>query len=139
VRILVDTNVFLEVLLQREKAAEAQALFSRVHEHDFLVSDYTLHSIGTYLFRRKAHETLARFIADMVLNASVQVIALAPEDLSGVVAAARRFGLDFDDAYQYATAEKNGLTLVSFDTDFDRTDRGRMTPGEAIQRGSSRG
>jgi len=39
-----------------------------------------------------------------------------------------RFKLDFDDAYQYCSAEKYHLTLVSFDGDFDRTDRGRMTP-----------
>lgn len=38
--------------------------------------------------------------------------------------------LDFDDAYQYVAAEKYTLTLISFDTDFDRTERGKKTPGE---------
>lgn len=38
--------------------------------------------------------------------------------------------LDFDDAYQYVAAEKYTLTLVSFDADFDRTERGKKTPGE---------
>jgi predicted nucleic acid-binding protein len=36
-------------------------------------------------------------------------------------------GLDFDDAYQYVAAEKHSMALVSFDADFDRTDRGRRT------------
>jgi hypothetical protein len=36
--------------------------------------------------------------------------------------------LDFDDAYQYTAAEKHNLILLSFDTDFDRTSRGRKTP-----------
>ena len=40
----------------------------------------------------------------------------------------RRFGLGFDDAYQYVAAERCGLTIVSFDRDFDRTERGRKTP-----------
>ena len=31
-----------------------------------------------------------------------------------------RFKLDYDDAYQYALAEKDNLILVSFDSDFDR-------------------
>jgi len=44
----------------------------------------------------------------------------------------QRFHLDFDDAYQYVAAEKYDLTLVSFDADFDRTPRGRRTPGEMI-------
>jgi len=30
-------------------------------------------------------------------------------------------------------AEKHDLTLVSFDTDFDRTERGRKTPAEALE------
>ncbi|GAI81133.1 unnamed protein product [marine sediment metagenome] len=43
---------------------------------------------------------------------------------------AKRYSLDFDDAYQYVVAEKNGLTIISFDADFDRTEKGRKTPGE---------
>ncbi|MDI6810798.1 MAG: PIN domain-containing protein [archaeon] len=46
---------------------------------------------------------------------------------------ANRFHLDFDDAYQYTVAEKHDLQIVSFDTDFDRTERGRKTPDEVVQ------
>lgn len=49
---------------------------------------------------------------------------------------AQRWHLDFDDAYQYATALKFDLTIVSFDTDFDRTDRGRKTPGDILLAGN---
>ncbi len=52
--------------------------------------------------------------------------------MPAIVQATHQFGLDFDDAYQYVVAEKYGLTLVSFDADFDRTPRGRRTPGEMI-------
>lgn len=45
---------------------------------------------------------------------------------------AQRFNLDFDDAYQYVAAEKYDLTLVSFDSDFDQTERGRRTPAEVL-------
>lgn len=37
------------------------------------------------------------------------------------------------DAYQYTAAEKYGLTLVSLDGDFDRTERGRKTPAEVLE------
>ena len=40
--------------------------------------------------------------------------------------------LDFDDAYQYALAEKHDLIIVSFDSDFDKTKRGRKSPAEVI-------
>ncbi len=51
-----------------------------------------------------------------------------------IVDASHKFNLDFDDAYQYAAAEKYNLIIVSFDGDFDRTERGRRTPPEVLQR-----
>jgi hypothetical protein len=39
-----------------------------------------------------------------------------------------QFLVDTNIAYQYTAAEKYNLTLLSFDTDFDRTARGRKTP-----------
>lgn len=36
----------------------------------------------------------------------------------------KQFNLDFDDAYQYVAAQKTNLSLISFDTDFDHTERG---------------
>jgi len=44
----------------------------------------------------------------------------------------RKFGLDFDDAYQYVAAERHDLLIVSFDSDFDRTERRRKTPADLI-------
>jgi predicted nucleic acid-binding protein len=61
-RLLLDTNVFLEILLEQQQASKARFLLSRS-----------------------------------------------------------------DDAYQYVAAEKYNLTLVSLDSDFDRTERGRQT------------
>jgi predicted nucleic acid-binding protein len=36
------------------------------------------------------------------------------------------------DAYQYIAAEQYDAPLVSFDADFDRTERGRLTPAAAL-------
>ena len=43
-----------------------------------------------------------------------------------------KFKLDFDDAYQYVAADKYDLIIVSFDTDFDTTEKGRKTPKEIL-------
>lgn len=43
-----------------------------------------------------------------------------------------RFNLDFDDACQYVAAELFNAVVVSFDGDFDRTDRGRQTPADIL-------
>jgi hypothetical protein len=62
----------------------------------------------------------------------VQLLHLFPEDMGMVIDAASRFRLDFDDAYQYGVATKYALQIVSFDADFDRTERGRKSPGELV-------
>ena len=61
------------------------------------------------------------------------MLGLSVEDLDVVVKDAHRFSLNFDDAYQYVTATKHNLTLISFDADFDRTERGRQTPQAVLQ------
>lgn len=129
-RLLIDTNIFLEVILGQEKAEAARDLLSRTEAHEFFISDYSLHSIGLLLFRRERHEVFRQFLTDMMFNVGGQVITLAAGEMEAVITVAQKFALDFDDAYQYVAAERYGLTLVSFDTDFDRTEKGRKTPDQ---------
>jgi predicted nucleic acid-binding protein len=132
VRLLIDTNIVLEVILEQAKAEEARALLVKTEEHEFFISDYALHSIGLLLFRQKQHHVFQEFVDDMMFQAGMVVASLSVEDMVSVIEAAQRFDLDFDDAYQYAVAERYGLTVVSFDADFDRTERGRKTAGEVL-------
>ena len=132
-KLLLDTNIFLEVILDQERANEARTLLSEVEGHEFFISDYSLHSIGLLLFRRGKHEVFRQFLKDMILGVGVAVIALSAQEMESLIEAAQRFGLDFDDAYQYAVAERHGLTIVSFDSDFDRTERGRKTPKDLLE------
>ena len=132
-RLLLDTNIFLEVILDQERAKEARALLSKVEGHEFFISDYSLHSIGLLLFRRGQHEVFRQFLEDMILGVGVAVIGLSAQEMKGIIQVARRFGLDFDDAYQYVVAERYGLTIVSFDSDFDPTERGRKMPKDVLE------
>lgn len=119
-RLLIDTNIFLEIILGQQRADEATALLAKTAEHEFFLSDYSLHSIGLLLLRRKQHDVFQRFLRDLTVNATVMLAALSISDMPAVIDAASRYNLDFDDAYQYSIAEKFGLTLISFDSDFDR-------------------
>ena len=132
-KLLLDTNIFLEVILDQERANEARTLLSEVEGHEFFISDYSLHSIGLLLFRRGKHEVFRQFLEDMVLGVGVAVITLSAQEMERLIEAGQRFGLDFDDAYQYAIAERYGLTIVSFDSDFDRTERGRKVPKDLLE------
>ncbi len=128
-RLLIDTNIFFELILKQEKAEEAKNILSKTQEHELFISDYSLHSIGLLLFRRKQHNVFRQFVIDMISNAGETIISLSDSDMVTVINAAQSFSLDFDDAYQYVAAEKYNLTIISFDSDFDRTEKGRKTPG----------
>ncbi|WP_438318825.1 hypothetical protein ACP6EK_01770 [Candidatus Caldatribacterium sp. SIUC1] len=68
-----------------------------------------------------------------MLNAGMRLLHLLPEDMRMVIDAASCLKLDFGDAYQYGVATKYTLQLVSFDANFDRTERGRKSPGELVR------
>ena len=127
-KLLVDTNIFLEVLLEQARADEARKFLANTDAHDFFISDFSLHSIGVILLRRKKANTFRKFLADMIAGAGTMVALLNADEVETVADHAATFNLDFDDAYQYAVAEKHDLTIVSFDSDFDGTTRGRREP-----------
>lgn len=121
-RFLIDTNIFLEVLLNQERSEEAQSFLQKSDVYELFMSDFSLHSIALILLRRKAFDLLDRFLADTVLAGSVCVLSVSPGNPGDVVTAARQHGLDFDDAYQYVLAEHKDLPIISFDSDFDNTE-----------------
>ncbi len=129
---LADSNVFDEILLNQSRAAEARAFVAAEAGKTLHLSNFALHSIGVVLRRHKRLQAFAQFLDDLILSGSVKILSLHPSELLLVVDASTQFGLDFDDAYQYVVAEKYDLTIVSFDAHFDRTARGRKTPGQLL-------
>lgn len=134
-KLLIDTSIFLEVILNQQRAEEAKALLSEITAHDMFMTDFSLHSIGILLFRHRQHEIFQKFCSDMIRNSGVKVLSVPVEDMGKIANSARNFHLDFDDAYQYVTAESHNLTIVSFDADFNRTKRGYKTPMEVLEDG----
>lgn len=130
---LIDTNVWLEVLLDQEKSEEAKRFLKIIPSQKLFITDFSLHSIAIILVRLKEAKVLEKFIQDLFINGDVFLIGLPPEDIYDVISVIQKFNLDFDDAYQYIAAEKYGLTIVSFDSDFDKTHRGRKTPKELLK------
>jgi predicted nucleic acid-binding protein len=132
VRFLLDTSIFLEILLAQARSEEARELMENTEEHIFFTTDFAVHSIGCKLFERRQHDQFLAFLNETVINGAVDTLSLGLDDMGRLAEASRMFALDFDDAYQYAAAEENGLTIVSFDSDFDRTERGRKTPADLL-------
>jgi predicted nucleic acid-binding protein len=129
---LVDTNVWLERLLDQKESEAVGRFLDHIPSEQLAITDFAFHSIGVILSRLNHPEALLHFIQDAFVDGAVVLIRLDPEDMQSLLHVLERFELDFDDAYQYAAAEKHNLTIVSLDRDFDRTERGRKTPAEIL-------
>lgn len=128
-----DTNLLLEILL----AQEVKEFLLRARRDQLFLSDFSLYSIGTQAVRRGVPEAFVKMVDDLILQGAVCIAQLPSSDMQRLVQVAQQFGLDFDDAYQYVLASQRNFHIVSFDADFDRTDRGRKTP-LAILKGMTR-
>jgi len=127
---LVDTNIWLERLLDQARANEVGSFLDHIPSEQIFITDFSFHSIGIVMSRLNQKEALLRFIRDAFSDGAVALVHLDPTDTQQLVRIMDEFKLDFDDAYQYMAAEKYNLIIVSFDGDFDRTTRGRRTPSE---------
>ncbi|KON27029.1 twitching motility protein PilT [miscellaneous Crenarchaeota group archaeon SMTZ-80] len=130
---LIDTSIILELLLDQEKADEVERFLRVTPSEKLYLSEFALYSLGVVLLRRKMHDIFLRSVNDLLLNGGIQLIRLGFKDMQDIVHVSGRFNLDFDDAYQYIAAEKYSLTIVSFDSDFDRTERGGKTPEQVLR------
>ncbi len=130
VRYLVDTNVWLERLLDQEKSATASEFLKSTPTDSLFVSDFSIHSIGVILSRLKKYEILKKFINDLFLNGQIELLTLDPIDLLDVIENIKKHKLDFDDSYQFSIAQKFNLTIVTFDKDFNVKGIKKSTPEE---------
>jgi predicted nucleic acid-binding protein len=95
---LVDTNIFLEILLIQEKQ-KACKKFLEANVGSLHISDFSLHSIGVILFKE---EIFTKFLKDIIPNLEITTLPkMSYEDLAEIK---KKIGLDFDDAYQYQVA-----------------------------------
>ena len=128
---LADTNIFLEALLEQDKKDDVQSFLRTIDLSTLYITDLSLHSIGIILYRLKNFALFNSFVEDIIVD-GIGILSLPPEDLKMLDVTADKFNLDFDDAYQYAVAAKYEMQLISFDTDFDRTERKRKEPIEVL-------
>ena len=129
---LVDTNVWLERLLDQEKSEEVGRFFSQVPSDHLFMTDFSFHSIGIAMQKLDRLDGFLKFVNDVFVKGAVTLLKVEPENSEEIVRIIRKFDLDFDDAYQYVAASAHDLNLLSFDSDFDRTERKRKTPSELL-------
>jgi predicted nucleic acid-binding protein len=130
---LVDTNIWLEVLLEQERKVESYSFLKNTESSLLYITDFSLYSIGIILIRLEKSDVLEKFVSDAIIESGINVIRLKPEDMKQIIKIGKEFSLDFDDSYQYAAAEQFGLSIVSLDSDFDKTEKGRTALIELLE------
>ena len=130
---LLDTNIWLERLLGQRQAEVVAELLDTLSPSDICMTDFTLHSIGVICNRLKQRDVFVKFVDDVLIDSNVLLVSIPANKMKRVVEIMDRFGLDFDDAYQYVAAELEKATIVSFDKDFDKTEQKRLTPMQVLK------
>lgn len=80
-KLLVDTNVFLEILLSDSRSDEAREFLENSNRHELFVSDFALHSIGLLLLRRSLPEVFVQFLEDTIDAIGVKMVSLTEQEL----------------------------------------------------------
>jgi len=102
---LVDTNIWLERLLDQERSNDVEKLFNETPSDELCISDFSLHSIGVIMNRFKKGDDFVEFIDDLFSVNQVNIVSLSPIELKDIVEVIKYQKLDFDDAYQFKSAK----------------------------------
>jgi len=128
VKYLLDANVWLEAIAAGAHAQDCRS--AQAPAGSLATTDFSLHT--TAIILTPANPSQFRVLLDDLIDLRVFTLHLAPADLYTVLDRMAAYSLDFDDGFQYVAAERDDLRIVSFDSDFDRTPRGRLTPAQAL-------
>lgn len=112
---LVDTNIFLEILLQQKRSQDCKD-FLHNNTGELNLTDFSIHSIGVILFRENEDNLFSKFLTDTLPK--VHLISLPKSQYKEVIQNRKKLKLDFDDAYQYSVCKHYGFKLTTMDQDF---------------------
>ncbi len=118
---LVDTNVWLERLLNQDKSDQVGRFLNDVSPRDLFITHFAFHSICVILTRLARTEVLLDFVQDVFVEGTVNVVSIKPSDTRALLEAIGAYKLDFDDSYQYVAADParyrsrfcNGRPIIS--------------------------
>ncbi len=133
---LIDTNIFLEMLLDQQKSEDCQDLLEKLYNGDITayVSSFALHSIEVILERSKKTDMVKVFLRDINDSKGLKRMDTTTMEELFAVQLTKKTGLDFDDALHYFICKSLGLKMVSFDKHFDKTDIKRLEPKDVLKK-----
>ena len=97
---LIDTNIFLEIFLNQERASECQELLISIQDREvvYYVSSFTIHSIEVILERNELCGPLIDFLQDIHKNKRLKRFDTDTLQELEAIKLEKNLNLDFDDA-----------------------------------------
>ena len=129
-KILIDTNVFLDIALDRKPFVEHAALLWRLAEQQEITACLSNTSVTDifYIVNKHAGQVKARaFIADLL-----DTFKLADIDEEGFREALNSGMNDFEDAVQYVICTRNGCDVLATRNKSDFGDRPNVLDPEGL-------
>ena len=74
--LLVDTNIWLELLLEQDRADEVRRFLDGLPSDQIAISHFSLHSIGVILGRYGRRAALVQFVRDLFVVGMVELVTL---------------------------------------------------------------
>lgn len=128
---LIDTNIFLEILLEQEKCDECEDFINRIRHSSisFHFSSFSLHSIEVIMIRNNKINELQEFLSDIIPSKIIRLDTNTADELNSLKLM-KELKLDFDDSMQAYLCQKYNLKIISYDKHFDKTSIKRLEPND---------
>jgi len=131
--ITVDTSVFVELLLDQDRAEESESLLDAIAQGRVaaVVSQFTVHAIEAML---PSQQKLSAFLNGVQTSKGLTIYDTTISEEQSVSILSAKIGLDFDDSVQYYVAKRTSSSaIVSFDRHFDRCGIPRREPTQFLK------
>ena len=129
---VIDANIFLEFLLQQDKATICENFLKKVEEGRIkaTISLFTIHSIIIVLERYGKEQDRTTFLSTLTKIRGLTIYENTFQDTVKAVKLMQKYKLDFEDSLTLQTYFScNCSAMVSFDSDFNKVkDINRKTP-----------
>ncbi|MEM5778751.1 MAG: PIN domain-containing protein [Candidatus Aenigmatarchaeota archaeon] len=132
---LIDTNIFLEVMLSQAKSSECKVFLENVKNGKMkaFVTDFSIYSIMLIMSNLSKVSEMKIFLSSLSAYKGLRIYHNRLTDMLKATEIMERKGLDVDDAIQYSAAIASGVkAIVSFDKHFDGLEVPRAEPTQLV-------
>lgn len=119
-KLLIDTNVILDMAFQRDGYDDSMKLFRKIRENGYSAC-ITASSVTDlfYIIRKETHDTKQTYVIMENIFKLVTVLSVTEKDIRDVFG--RRWK-DFEDCVQYTAGKNNGVDCIITKNRKDYTD-----------------